>query len=283
MNAGDARTRAARALFTLGRHAEAEAAFLENIRLRKEIWNDDAGSTDRVGLAEVLVAVGREPEALEQYRLATVYRSQNSTLELGIPTYHMDYALLLAKQGRLNEALVVYHEYVSGITSEDADTFRLEPLPIVVAFFRPLSAGRDGPRISIPYDPGVTTWAYAPELFKAATLLDRRASGYKLKTAVWDEIARLAPGWIVPRFYRVYDDSSLDEEEKRPLYDALLAGTLTDGERAIITAVRDGVEVRPAGLPAPGVLRGTSRILLGARAVLADPAFRAGIAATTRK
>lgn len=294
IGAATLRTVRAQEHLAAGRLAEAEAAFREAIRLSKTLFDDDVASDDRVGLAETLVALGREAEALEQYRLGARWKmsgevapgpppppSEHDSFSLGPLSTELDYARLLAKNGREEDAVAVLHAVLMDWTETDPSTFEREPLPVGVVFAEPDPDGPDGPAPSSPEDPGMTVWTYSPAAFRAAALAARRVDGTELSPALWDEVAALAPGWIVPRFYRIYDDRTLSRGESDARYDALLAGTMTDGERAAITAVRIQGRGRnrlpPPGFVSPSERRGSSVLLRRTRVRFEDPAFRARI------
>lgn len=184
---GDAKDRG-RALLEKNKIEEAIREFREAIAIEKEIERryGDFNSVGHYELAKALTLAKRNEEALAAYKQAFRWSPKRQDLEHnGPPLIHlaMDYALLLHRCGKVEEAKAIYYFFLCRGWSDDGHH---EPFPFLVVF---------------DPDPTMMVWDYTPERFLAAVTM-ARAPYMNAERFSYAETARqMEPSWIVPAVY----------------------------------------------------------------------------------
>lgn len=181
-----------RELARKGQLEEAMALFRQAIEINKTV--PAFRSAAHYELAKALALVDRVDEALEQYKQA--FRWAPGAKRLGtngppFPYVHLDYAILLARAGRAEDAKAVYYDALRDYNYPPSHY--KEPVPFLVLF---------------DPEPGMTYWEYSPEkLILAARTV--RAMDTSRKEDIL-EIRRLEPSWYLPALMLVLMSSGAE-------------------------------------------------------------------------
>ena len=206
---------------------EAIAAFREAILIHREANRRFGGFTGSgyYELAKALTMADRPQEALVAYKSAFQWDPKRKDFVLGGPAsrFLMDYAILLAKNGREEDAKLVYHFYLSRHHNLYAGGY-IEPFPFIVVFDE---------------DPSMTVWEYTPErLIAAATMARLAADGDRLTgdgaletTKKVKLVEATSPDWAFPSVYRF---RNMTYPEGREFLDFAFGLAANDDERAWI-------------------------------------------------
>ncbi|MCO5297809.1 MAG: hypothetical protein M9921_13235 [Fimbriimonadaceae bacterium] len=151
----------------------------------------------RLMLARTYLRAGRDAEAIEAYKHVFAWNSAKGDLEPGFGDfvkYAMEFAILLAKTGRPQEAKAMYY---FGLRNFNPFKERpIEPIPFLTVF--------------APEEEG-ESWEYTPERLEAAALMIQIMEGGMLNRVTHEEtsavqlaprVRELAPDWFYPYLYR---------------------------------------------------------------------------------
>ncbi|MCO5297803.1 MAG: hypothetical protein M9921_13205 [Fimbriimonadaceae bacterium] len=150
----------------------------------------------RLMLARVYLRAGRDVEAIEAYKHVFAWNAAKGDLEPGFGDfvkYAMEFAILLAKSGRPEEAKAMYY---FGLRNFNPEKGRFEPAPFLTVFD--------------PEEEG-ECWEYTPERLEAAALMIQIMQGGMLNRATHEEtsavqlapkVRELVPDWFYPYLYR---------------------------------------------------------------------------------
>ena len=172
----------ARRLFKDGKLPEAIDAFRVAIQLYSLL--PGLSSSANYGLAKALTQAGRNTEALAAYRQAFAWDSKREDLDTNGPPFvllYMDYAILLAKEGRHEDARAVYY---SGLRHLNMLNPGHEVIPYTI-LFEP--------------EEGMFSMEYSKDrLISAAMLMKAPHSGDPESMAIAREVHRREPTWAAP-------------------------------------------------------------------------------------
>ncbi len=219
--AGETRDRG-RALVEQGKLDEAILAFRESIAIERETERRFGGfsSIGNYELAKALTMDSRPQEALAAYKDAFRWDPKKKELDTSGPVVRrlgVDYAILLAKSGKVEEAKAVYYWTLRALRGVDG---RSEPFPFLVVF---------------DPDPTMTVWEYTTESFVAAcTMLKAPDMGDQDRTLT-EKVREAEPDWIVPVMYLVAS-SDVRRAEYLSLAEGLAAN---DEERSWVRQYRE--------------------------------------------
>ena len=166
---------------------EAIAAFREAVAIYDSV--PGFTSSGNYELAKALTKAGRTEEALATYRKAVLWDSNRKDFRV-IGSHHvqviMDYAILLARSGKEEDAKVVYYSGLRMFNLHESS--RYEPFPFLVVF---------------DPDPTMTVWEYTPERLIAAVKMAKAPDvGGDERQALVDEVRLMEPNWILPVVYK---------------------------------------------------------------------------------
>lgn len=176
----------ARALLAAGKTEEAirhyrDAVAIEDGIAAKFGWNSSSADYE---LAKALTQAGRPDEAIAAYRKAFWWSEKRQDLESNGPPFTelgSDYALLLAKAGKYEEAKAMYYWVMRGWMLDG----QREYFPLVIVF---------GP------DPAMTVWENKPDKILSAIMMLRAMHTQTLQE--WreriEEVRKREPQWIAP-------------------------------------------------------------------------------------
>jgi tetratricopeptide (TPR) repeat protein len=145
----------------------------------------------RYELAQAFQKMGRSEQAMAALR--NVFRWDTKRNDLMVGTSQviepiMDYAILLARDGKAQEAKAIYYFGLRNFNLlEDRDK---EPVPMLVVF---------------DADPEGVVWDYSPERLEAAALMAKVMTGpanTDREKAMLVRIEELAPEWFLPTMLR---------------------------------------------------------------------------------
>jgi len=187
-------------------------------------------STGSYQLAKALTAAGRASEALAAYKEAVRWDPIRKELTTNGPPQIllvMDYAILLAKSGKAEEAKSVYYFGLRHYNEYAEDAF--EPIPFLIVF---------------DADPTMTVWDYSSEKLVAAATMAKAPFMQSRRTQGLDLVRRMEPGWALPL---VHIADSSPNKERPQLYKAAEDLALTTEEKAWIEAYRAGGSLAKVG------------------------------------
>lgn len=153
-------------------------------------------ATANLEIARTFVKLGRNPDALEAYRRVFCWNARKEDLDVGAgPIIHpvMEYAILLAKNGRAEDAKAMYYFGLRNLN--DSDRWK-EPVPFLVVF---------------DPEPEGIQWEYTPERLEAAALMTQALHGGWMDFATREQmlpmqivarVRQLAPDWFYPVIYK---------------------------------------------------------------------------------
>lgn len=200
---------------------EAIAAFREVVAIEKTI--PGFVSIGNYALAKALTTAGRTNEALDAYKQAFMWDPVRKDLMTNGPPaalINMDYAILLAKSGKLAEAKAIYYRGLRLLDQHSTSDF--EPIPFLVVF---------------DADPTMVVWDLAPEKLIAAAKMVKAPHMNDQDVATTEEVRRMEPGWAVPVVYL----ATRSPNARRPgLYKLAEAQAESDEQRAWIQAFQSG-------------------------------------------
>jgi tetratricopeptide (TPR) repeat protein len=242
-----------RALMKENNVEEAISAFREAIA----VHNTMRGfySSGNYELAKALVLAGRPEEALAAYKNAINYREDWKDLHVNGPPavrLAMDYAILLAKRGKDDEAKAMYYYGLrAGYNSGPDVQGYIEPFPFMVVFDE---------------DPSMTVWGYTPErLIAAATMArlatdgDRLTGDGALETTKKVKLVEASsPDWAFPSVYRF---RNMTYREGREFLDLAFGLAANDDERAWINKYYEALASSQGASDMAQRLRDTEREL----------------------
>jgi tetratricopeptide (TPR) repeat protein len=241
-------TRRGEAFLKLGQIEDAIKAFREAVRISDTIgsfsssWNYD--------LAKALTTAGRTKEALAVYKKAIRWDPVRKELDINGPPaidITMDYAMLLAKSGKEDEAKAIYY-YGLRYFNWDAQSV-VEPFPFLVVF-------------DPDDDPNATVWDYSPEnLEAAATMAKASFLGWDLDYKLV-KVRKLQPTWILPVVSQASNKTPGPKRDE--LINLAKALAKNDEERSWIKAFLKGENLAKVGL----AMRKSSSVLNKAKADL---------------
>lgn len=176
------------ALMAKGSVREAVEAFREGVRFEAEIEKKYGGFTNSTlyELAKAYTLLGQTDDALAAYKRAFRWDAKRGEIESNGPpfiTSTMDYAILLAKSGRNEEARAVYY---SGLRKLVQVRRGCEPFPLLVVF---------------ESEPGMTVWSYSPERLIAAAKMAMAADLGSRGAAAAEDVRRIEPSWAAPALF----------------------------------------------------------------------------------
>lgn len=172
-------------------------------------------------LARLFEQSGRDQEALDAYRNCFAWDSRIHDLDGGSGNAE-DYALVLSKLGKVEEAKAMYYyalrHFNGGPTFNggwrlDGDR-SIEPVPFLVVF---------------DPDPNAVVWEYTPERFRAAVLMLSQVGHADHK--VIDEIRKLAPDWFWPAAYLADETDPASDVAGGPPWVARRAALIAEADR----------------------------------------------------
>jgi tetratricopeptide (TPR) repeat protein len=135
-------------------------------------------------LAKAFTKAGRIEEALASYRQVFKWDAKRNDLIVGTGSIlgpSMDYAILLARAGKAEEAKAMYYFGMRNFNRQEIRDN--EPVPMLVVF---------------DADPEGVVWQYSPSMLEAAALLIKCTdSNLADRTAMYSRIAELAPDWFL--------------------------------------------------------------------------------------
>ncbi len=159
-------------------------------------------------LARTLMGLGRQNEALEAYRHVFSWDARRGDLDgsggHGIFPI-MEYAILLAKQGRAEDAKAIYYYGLRNFNTSERDR---EPVPFLTVF---------------DPEPEGTSWPYSLERLQAAALMIEAIEGgyYDVVSQtridpddLIDRVKILAPDWFYPVMYAAAGNWSSERGEQ---------------------------------------------------------------------
>lgn len=256
-----------KALVAKGMLREAVEAFREAVRIEDEVEKKYGGftSTSSYELAKTYTQLGQIDSALAAYKRAFRWDAKRQEIETNGPpfiTLTMDYAILLARSGKHEEAKAVYY---SGLRKLVQVRRGLEPMPSLVVF---------------EAEPGMTAWDYSPEKLTAAATMAMAADLGSRETAAAEEARQLEPSWVAPVLFlatrvggskgsallKLAESMARTAEEKEWVQDFMALEAIHDpAERQIKTAEvdRNHAEVGVARRKASTVLRKSKDDLAG--------------------
>lgn len=215
-----------------GRTDDAIAAFREVVKIEGTYGH--FVSSGNYDLAKALTLAGRTDEALAAYRRAFKWDPARKDLKVNGPPVvdlAMDYAILLAKSGKADEAKSIYYYGLrSGFNPYGEST--QEPFPFLVVFD--------------PEDvPNATVWDYSADSLIAAATMAKAPTAAQTRPLV-QEVRRMEPGWVLPVVYlaRMLTEGS----KKEALLSEAEGLARTDAERGWIKAYRAGENLAKIGL-----------------------------------
>lgn len=174
-----------RELLKEGRIEEAITAIREAIAIEDTI--PSFISSGRYELAKALTLAGRVDDALAAYKSAFRWDPKRRELDSNGPPFiflGMDYAILLAKSGKAEEAKAVYYSTLRRL--KDNKRGPQEPFPFLVVF---------------DDDPAMTVWDYSSErLITAATMVKAPDMNTEARTLTM-QVREREPSWIVPAMH----------------------------------------------------------------------------------
>lgn len=136
-------------------------------------------------LAKALTAAGRTEEALDAYKRAVSWDPVKKELDINGPPHirvATDYAVLLARTGRSEDAKAIYYFALRSFNSNaEGDK---EQLPFLIVFDQ---------------DQTMTSWQYSRERLIAAATLVRAADDDQ--RALFEGVRRQASDWAIPALY----------------------------------------------------------------------------------
>ncbi len=262
-------TRAADALFNSGKFKEAIPAYRIAIDAERQLTPYSHPGTSYHHLALALEHESRFIEALEAYRSMTYWDPDpHVTMKLNTASFAtaslMDHAILLARQGRAQDAKDIYY---AGLRELPPLTGREEPVPLLVVFDRDADGEAQG-----------EVWEYTPQRLEAAALMAKAivTGRYKEEFALAAEAGRLAPGWSLPVAYQAYWDRFAKDRDAR--FDVAARLAKSDAEREAIAWARSWNRDKiPTDRTNPAELRKGLRVLVEARERLKSPVYRSRI------
>jgi tetratricopeptide (TPR) repeat protein len=223
-------------------------AFREAVRIEDTLGYFTSGGN--YDLAEALITAGRPKEALVAYKKAIRWDPVRKELDINGPpaiNISMDYAMLLAKSGKEDEAKAIYYYGLRYFNWDAEDVF--EPFPFLVVF-------------DLDDDPNATVWEYSQEnLEAAATMAKASYRGWDLDSMLV-KVRKLQPTWVLPIMIQyTRSDEGAQKSDVKKLAEALAKN---DTERAWIKAFLKGENLAKVGL----AMRKSSSVLNKARADL---------------
>lgn len=182
--------------------------------------------------ATTLGAAGRYSEAAEAFRSAVAWtlesREQSSDLYVNGPVLCrvlLDYALVLLKLDRLDDAKAIYYGALRALPSVE--------LPSVYPFL-----------VVFDPEPGLTVWPLTkPRLEAALLMLKHQGTHEKDGLAELDRIQAAAPEWILPAFVRAL--SFKNRDAKIAEVDKVYLMASTEEEQGWIDRWRQYIKLEP--------------------------------------
>jgi tetratricopeptide (TPR) repeat protein len=175
----------AKALIKAGRPSEA-VPILESAATLEDSPPLVFGSTAKYELAKLLTNLGREPEALAVYRRAFKWDPNRGDLTINGPPalqISMDYAILLARSGKAEEAKAIYYWGLRLLNR--IQTRHTEVVPLLVVF---------------DPEPEGVFWEYSPQRLEAVAAMLKGTNGgtFEEHKNSLRRARELAPDWFFP-------------------------------------------------------------------------------------
>ena len=202
---------------------EAIAAFRESIEI--EITYGHHVSIGNYELAKALTAAARTEEALAAYKKAVRWHPGRKDLETNGPPFiliGMDYAILLAKSGKDEEAKAVYYWTLRTLNRARGSH---EPFPFLVVF---------------DLDPDMVFWEYSTERLIAAAMMLRAPDSGQNARSLAEEVRMVEPTWVVPVVYLAFRSSN---ERRDVLLDQALGLAMVGEEKEWVSAYIEAVQI----------------------------------------
>lgn len=164
------------------------------IERTKQLFSADASFE----MGRNYIRMGRDALALDAYKQCMFWDSQKHDVFVGVGywPFAMEYAILLARNGKEEEAKAMYYEGLRQFNAGASGDRLLEPAPFLVVF----DSEAEG-----------VCWDYTPQRLEAAALMLEVLTGNwmdratRIVTKTDDTIRRirlLAPDWFYPVLYR---------------------------------------------------------------------------------
>lgn len=240
------------------RNKEAITAFREAARLEEKLVT--YSSRAHYAAAKALASLNHDSEALQLYKKAIRWNPKEQDLECRGPErfrLSMDYAMLLAKNGRMQDAKTIYYWGLRFLGENGNYT---EPIPFVFVF------DPDDTCVFIPY---------TVEKFTSVALLLQAVEDLDLK--LMETIAKHEPDWLYPLVY-IWNRQELDGEKDQKLLDKAMKLATTDRERKWLDACKNNTLPQNLGKE----IRSQSEVLKKAKADLVKNYKRVAISSSKK-
>lgn len=208
----------------LGMYDEAIALLKDAIQIEKTLRGHGGSSYHE--LAKALAEAGCTEEALAVYKQTVFWDPIRKELNDKSTSYiriKLDYAILLAKFGKVDEAKMVYYSVLRTYNKSGQKTY--EPYPFLIVF---------------DPDPTMTVWEYTTGKFVAAALMLRsmNMSSSARAVALAGEVGQMEPTWIVPVMVQAI---RAERRERAPYIGQAMSLARNEEEREWIRRLHDGL------------------------------------------
>jgi len=163
---------------------EAIAAFREAVAIEQTIPGHH--SRGYYELAKALTLAERADDALAAYKNAFKWDPIRKDLDINGPSpilLGMDYAILLARSGKEEEAKSLYYRTLRQLMVVRSAH---EPFPFLIVF---------------DPDPNMAVWEYTTERFVAVCTMLKAPNSGPDAVAMTEHVRRMEPNWVVPVMY----------------------------------------------------------------------------------
>ena len=237
---------AGRGFAAQSRYEEAIKCFREAIKIEGTMG--DRISTGSYGLAQALTSLGRLDDALLAYKQAIWWdpiRKDLDTNGVNVVLFSMDYAILLAKCGKVAESKAIYYYGVRRFNWPGS--IYMEPVPFTIVF---------------ESDSKMTTWQFSVQKLEAAATMAKAPYMQYEKSLTLARVRKLEPTWYLPV---VLQASLLGSTARLPFLAEAERLATSEAEKAQIRAFRMGEMKGDEGL----LLRKVSPVLIQAKLEMA--------------
>jgi tetratricopeptide (TPR) repeat protein len=177
-----------RALIKGGQLSQAVEVLQQAASLEDQVYGHR--SSAKYELAKLFVRLGREADALDTYRKAYLWNQRAGDISSNGPPaikIAMDYAILLARSGKQEEAKAIYYYGLRNMNGGSEPSRDLEPVPFLVVF---------------DAEPEGIFWEYTLQRLEAAALMVKAMNTDSEQAELIARVRELAPSWFYLKIWK---------------------------------------------------------------------------------